>query len=69
MSWCRTVKIIRLVSQHSVEQIILNRATVKMKLTSAVIAEGQVSKRMTVIKKPYQLYNSSVMEPWGQLRV
>ena len=38
----RPVKVIRLVSQHSVEEIILNRATTKMRLTSAVIAEGQV---------------------------
>ena len=43
----------RLVSQHSVEEIILNRATAKMKLTSAVIAEGQVSEQITVdIRKP-----------------
>ena len=43
MFWNRPVKIIRLVSQHTVEEIILNRAAAKMKLTSAVIAEGQVS--------------------------
>ena len=44
MFWCRPVKVIRLVSQHTVEEIVLNRAEAKMKLTSAVIAEGQVSK-------------------------
>ena len=44
MFWYRPVKIIRLVSQHTVEEIILNRAAAKMKLTSAVIALGQVSK-------------------------
>ena len=43
--WCRPVKIIRLVSQHSVEEIILNRALAKMKLTNAVIAEGQVRQK------------------------
>ena len=45
MFWYRPVKIIRLVSQHTVEEIILNRAAAKMKLTSAVIAKGQVSKK------------------------
>ena len=39
----RPVKVIRLVNQHSVEEIILNRASSKMRLTSAVIAVGQVS--------------------------
>ncbi|XP_065892694.1 chromodomain-helicase-DNA-binding protein 1-like isoform X2 [Dysidea avara] len=39
----RPVKVIRLVNQHSVEEIILNRASSKMRLTSAVIAEGQFS--------------------------
>ena len=48
MFWCRPVKIIRLVSQHSVEEIILNRAMAKMKLTSAVIAEGQVSNNISL---------------------
>ena len=44
MFWFRPVKVIRLVSQHTVEEIVLNRAEAKMKLTSAVIAESQVSK-------------------------
>ena len=52
MFWCRPVKIIRLVSQHSVEEIILNRAMAKMKLTSAVIAKGQVSNN----GKPYDSF-------------
>ena len=44
---CRPVKIIRIVSQHTgtVKEIIIKRAVAKIKLTSAVTAEGQVSPR------------------------
>ena len=45
MFWYSPVKIIKLVSQHTEEEIILNRAAAKMKLTSAVIAKGQVGKK------------------------
>ncbi|KAH3882424.1 hypothetical protein DPMN_006363 [Dreissena polymorpha] len=39
----RPVKIIRLVSKNTVEEIILNRAEEKLKLTSTVIKEGEFS--------------------------
>ena len=39
----RPVKIIRLVGQNTVEEIILKRAEEKLKLTEKVIEEGQFS--------------------------
>ena len=44
---CRPVKIIRIVSQYTgtVKEIIIKRAVAKIKLTSAVTADGQVSQR------------------------
>jgi len=37
------VKIIRLVSKNTVEEIVLKRAESKIKLTDSVLEEGQVS--------------------------
>ena len=39
----RPVKVVRLVTRHSVEEIVLRRATAKLKMTSTVIEGGQVS--------------------------
>ena len=43
----RPVKIIRIVSQHTgtVKEIVIKRAVAKIKLTSVVTADGQVSPR------------------------
>ena len=39
----RPVKVIRLIARHSVEEIILKRASLKLKLTSTIIEGGQVA--------------------------
>ena len=38
----RPVKVIRLIAQHSVEEIVLKRAHAKLELTNTVIEGGQV---------------------------
>ena len=43
----RPVKIIRLVSKNTVEEIVLKRAESKIKLTDSVLEEGQVSTKFT----------------------
>ena len=43
ISCYRPVKVIRLVTRHSVEEIVLKRAMAKLQMTSTVIEGGQVS--------------------------
>lgn len=39
---CRPVKVVRLISRDTVEEIVLKRAEAKLKLTNTVIEGGQV---------------------------
>ena len=65
-SYCRPVKVVRLVTRHSVEEIVLKRATVKLKMTSSVIEGGQVRvdcdvvSDMTELSSPSQFTHGTV---------
>ena len=54
------MKVIRLVTRHSVEEIILKRATAKLKLTSTVIEGGQVRPYYTILFMNLSLYFTSL---------
>lgn len=61
----RPVRVIRLIGKNTVEQIILNRAEEKLKLTDKVIESGEFSAAGTSVSKPAFVKNSKQVRLGG----